>query len=101
MLYAPHQKDSLYHPPSQVDPTGFGKTAIVTGCASGIGLATTQLLLAHQFNVLGLDLVEFDYRMFFYFFSSLVFLLLWRWGVCPRVVVSFCCVCEGMSWLSR
>ena len=72
MLYAPHQKDSLYHPPSQVDPTGFGKTAIVTGCASGIGLATTQLLLAHQFNVLGLDLVEFDYRMFFFpflFFS--------------------------------
>ena len=66
MLYSHDDQDtsdSASHPPAQVDPTGFGKVALVTGCASGIGLATTQLLLAHQFCVCGLDLVEFDYRM--------------------------------------
>ena len=59
MLYS-HQNqdtsDSASHPPAQVDPTGFGKVALVTGCVSGIGLATTQSLLAHQFCVCGLDL---------------------------------------------
>jgi len=49
MLYTAHA-DSLYHPPSQVDPLGFGKVAVVTGCASGIGLAVTQLLLSHVRN---------------------------------------------------
>ncbi|KAK4193588.1 hypothetical protein QBC35DRAFT_961 [Podospora australis] len=63
MLYTP-TKDSLYHPPaSHIDPLGYGKVAIVTGCASGIGLAVTQLLLSHQFSVCGLDLAEFDYNL--------------------------------------
>ncbi|KAK3944257.1 NAD(P)-binding protein [Diplogelasinospora grovesii] len=45
-----------------IDPMGYGKTAIITGCCSGIGLRTTQLLLAHQFQVCGLDQRDFDYR---------------------------------------
>ncbi|TPX08967.1 uncharacterized protein E0L32_009546 [Thyridium curvatum] len=46
-----------------VDPLGYGRVAIVTGCASGIGLACTQLLLAHQFSVCGLDAAPFDYNL--------------------------------------
>ena len=48
-------------PPRMVDGAGFGKTAIVTGCASGIGLATTQLFLSHQYQVFGVDISEMDY----------------------------------------
>lgn len=44
-----------------VDGVGFGKTAIITGCASGIGLATTQLFLSHQYQVFGVDISEIDY----------------------------------------
>jgi NAD(P)-dependent dehydrogenase (short-subunit alcohol dehydrogenase family) len=44
-----------------VDGAGFGKTAIITGCASGIGLATTQLFLSHQYQVFGVDISEMDY----------------------------------------
>ncbi|KAK3313793.1 hypothetical protein B0H66DRAFT_607035 [Apodospora peruviana] len=56
--------DSLFVPQSSVvDPLGYGKVALVTGCGSGIGLAVTQLLLAHQFQVCGLDVVEFDYNL--------------------------------------
>ncbi|KAK4167611.1 hypothetical protein QBC43DRAFT_311088 [Cladorrhinum sp. PSN259] len=63
MLYTPTQ-DSLYHPPaSHIDPLGFGKVAIVTGCSSGIGLSVTQLLLSHQFSVCGLDISPFDYDL--------------------------------------
>ncbi|KAK4221247.1 hypothetical protein QBC38DRAFT_492461 [Podospora fimiseda] len=63
MLYTP-TPDSLYHPPStHIDPLGYGKVAIVTGCASGIGLSVTQLLLSHQFSVCGLDISEFDYNL--------------------------------------
>ncbi|KAK0646127.1 hypothetical protein B0T16DRAFT_153917 [Cercophora newfieldiana] len=69
MLYTPNP-DSPYHPSgaASVSPVGFGKVAVVTGCASGIGLAVTQLLLAHQFSVcvsavLGLDIAEFDYNL--------------------------------------
>lgn len=62
MLYTPHP-DTLFTPSTAVDPLGFGKTAIVTGCSSGIGLAVTQLLLAHQFQVCGLDVAEFDYNL--------------------------------------
>lgn len=43
------------------DGVGFGKVAIVTGCASGIGLATIQLLLSHQYQVFGVDISELDY----------------------------------------
>ena len=50
-------------PSSTVDPIGYGKVAIVTGCSSGIGLATTQLLLAHQFSVCGLDANDFKYEL--------------------------------------
>jgi NAD(P)-dependent dehydrogenase (short-subunit alcohol dehydrogenase family) len=38
-----------------VDGIGFGKVAIITGCASGVGLATTQVFLSHQYEVLGVD----------------------------------------------
>ncbi|CAK7206751.1 hypothetical protein SEUCBS139899_009557 [Sporothrix eucalyptigena] len=56
--------DQLYEPRSSiVDPLGYGKVAIVTGCASGIGLACTQLLLAHQFSVCGVDRSPFDYSL--------------------------------------
>lgn len=55
--------DTLFTPTSAIDPIGYGKTAIVTGCASGIGLSTTQLLLAHQFSVCGLDISDFDYNL--------------------------------------
>ena len=37
-----------------------GKVAIITGCASGIGLATTQLFLSHNYKVLGVDIGDFD-----------------------------------------
>lgn len=53
--------DQLYEPRAAVDPLGYGRVAVVTGCASGIGLACTQLLLAHQFSVCGLDRRPFDY----------------------------------------
>jgi NAD(P)-dependent dehydrogenase (short-subunit alcohol dehydrogenase family) len=44
-----------------IDGAGFGKVAIITGCASGLGLATTQLFLSHQYEVLGVDVSEMDY----------------------------------------
>ena len=62
MLYN-ESPDVLFQPKSAVDPTGYGKVALVTGCGSGIGLATTQLLLAHQFSVCGLDINAFDYDL--------------------------------------
>lgn len=48
-------------PPRTIDGAGFGKVAIITGCASGVGLATTQEFLSHQFEVLGVDVKEMDY----------------------------------------
>ncbi|KAK4200552.1 putative reductase [Triangularia verruculosa] len=63
MLYTP-TPDTLYHPPPHhVDPLGYSRLAIITGCSSGIGLATTQLFLAHQFQVVGLDISPFDYNL--------------------------------------
>ncbi len=59
---------SYYNPSSPlenrrtIDGTGFGKVAIITGCSSGVGLATTQLFLSHQFEVLGVDIKELDYE---------------------------------------
>ncbi|KAK0637283.1 hypothetical protein B0T17DRAFT_588183 [Bombardia bombarda] len=55
--------DALFTPQTAVDPLGFGKVAVVTGCSSGIGLAVTQHLLAHQFQVCGLDMAAFDYNL--------------------------------------
>nr|XP_036577539.1 bacilysin biosynthesis oxidoreductase bacC [Colletotrichum truncatum]KAF6784537.1 bacilysin biosynthesis oxidoreductase bacC [Colletotrichum truncatum] len=55
--------DALYIPPTTIDPVGYGKVAIVTGCGSGIGLACTQLLLAHQYQVCGLDIRDFNYSL--------------------------------------
>ncbi|KAB5557943.1 hypothetical protein GE09DRAFT_1221082 [Coniochaeta sp. 2T2.1] len=60
MLYHPDPQ-TPYSPPLQVDPLGYGRVALITGCSSGIGLATTQLFLAHQFRVFGVDVAEFDY----------------------------------------
>ena len=62
MLYD-QSPDALFVPTRSIDPIGYGKVAIVTGCASGIGLACAQLLLAHQFQVCGLDVQEFDYGL--------------------------------------
>ncbi|TEA13220.1 Short chain dehydrogenase andC [Colletotrichum sidae] len=55
--------DALNIPRSTIDPVGYGKVAIVTGCSSGIGLACTQLLLAHQYQVCGLDTRDFSYSL--------------------------------------
>lgn len=55
--------DALFVPQSTIDPSGFGKIAIITGCSSGIGLASTQLLLAHQYSVCGLDKDLFNYEL--------------------------------------
>lgn len=44
-----------------IDGVGYGKVALVTGCASGVGLATTNLFLSHQYSVLGVDINEMDY----------------------------------------
>jgi len=46
-----------------IDLAGFGKTAVVTGCSSGIGLATTLLFLKHQYQVFGVDITAFDYKV--------------------------------------
>jgi len=40
--------------------TSTSKTAIVTGCAGGIGLATTQLFLSHGYHVFGIDVKDMD-----------------------------------------
>ncbi|KAK1640237.1 hypothetical protein BDP81DRAFT_478977 [Colletotrichum phormii] len=55
--------DALFIPPKTIDPVGFGKVAVVTGCGSGVGLACAQLLLAHQYSVCGLDAREFNYAL--------------------------------------
>ena len=39
---------------------GTGRVAIITGCASGIGLATTQLFLRHQYQVVGVDVNDIE-----------------------------------------
>ncbi|APA11162.1 hypothetical protein SS1G_11353 [Sclerotinia sclerotiorum 1980 UF-70] len=44
-----------------VDGTGLKKVAIVTGCASGIGLETTRLFLSRQYMVFGVDISKMDY----------------------------------------
>jgi len=46
-----------------IDLTGYGKVAIVTGCSSGIGLATTLVFLKHQYQVFGIDITAFDYKV--------------------------------------
>ncbi|KAH7419356.1 hypothetical protein BKA64DRAFT_14076 [Cadophora sp. MPI-SDFR-AT-0126] len=48
-------------PQRTIDVVGFGKVAIVTGCASGVGLATTQVFLSHQYEVLGVDIMDMEY----------------------------------------
>ena len=46
-----------------IDLAGYSKVAIVTGCSSGIGLATTLLFLRHQYQVFGIDIASFDYKV--------------------------------------
>ena len=46
-----------------IDGAGFGKVAIITGCSSGVGLATAQLFLSHQYQVLGVDMNDVDYSL--------------------------------------
>ncbi|TVY83244.1 Short chain dehydrogenase andC [Lachnellula suecica] len=60
MSFSYHDGNNVL-PPRTIDPAGFGKVAIVTGCASGVGLATTQLFLGHQYEVLGVDMHEMEY----------------------------------------
>lgn len=40
----------------------LSKVAIVTGCASGMGLETTRLFLNHQWKVFGADANDMDYE---------------------------------------
>jgi NAD(P)-dependent dehydrogenase (short-subunit alcohol dehydrogenase family) len=61
MPFSYHNGNSL--PQRIVDGVGFGKVAIITGCGSGIGLATTQLFLSHQYQVFGVDVKEMDYAV--------------------------------------
>lgn len=42
---------------------GLGGFPIITGCASGIGLAITQLFLSYEYRVLGVDVNEIDYAL--------------------------------------
>jgi len=60
MPFSYHNSNSSV-PPRMVDGVGFGKIAIITGCSSGIGLATLQLFLSHQYQVFGVDINELDY----------------------------------------
>jgi len=41
----------------------MAKTAIITGCASGIGLATTQLFLSHNYHIFGIDVKVIDMNL--------------------------------------
>ena len=61
MSFSYHNSDSNIHPRT-IDGAGFGKIAIITGCASGVGLATTQIFLSHQYQVLGVDINEMDFN---------------------------------------
>lgn len=36
------------------------KVAIITGCASGIGLATARLFVQNGYNVFGVDMTDLD-----------------------------------------
>jgi len=57
-----HLRANWHSPPrNMVDGIGYGKVAIVTGCASGMGLETTRLFLSHQYRVLGVDVSEMEY----------------------------------------
>ena len=60
MPFSYHDGNTVF-PPRTIDLVGFGKVAIITGCASGVGLATTQLFLSHQYQVLGVDVSDMDY----------------------------------------
>jgi len=46
-----------------IDPVGYNKVVIITGCASGIGLQTTLVFLSHQYRVFGIDINDFDYAL--------------------------------------
>ncbi|RDL39455.1 NAD(P)-binding protein [Venustampulla echinocandica] len=56
-----HHNSAGSVPARTVDGAGYGKVAIITGCASGVGLATTNLFLSHQYEVLGVDVHDIDY----------------------------------------
>jgi NAD(P)-dependent dehydrogenase (short-subunit alcohol dehydrogenase family) len=46
-----------------IDLAGYGKVVIITGCSSGIGLATVLIFLKHQYQVFGIDITAFDYKV--------------------------------------
>ena len=62
MPFSYHNPTSPLSPRNFIDGAGFGNVAIITGCSSGVGLATTQLFLSHQYEVLGVDVKELDYE---------------------------------------
>jgi len=67
-LHSSSSKVSNHHSiqstsPRMIDLTGYGKVVIVTGCSSGIGLATVLLFLKHQYQVFGVDINAFEYKI--------------------------------------
>jgi len=60
MSFSYHNSNNIL-PQRTIDPIGFDKVAIIIGCASGIGLATTQLFLSHNYEVTGVDMHDIDY----------------------------------------
>ncbi|KAF4627315.1 hypothetical protein G7Y89_g10836 [Cudoniella acicularis] len=62
MSFQYHNGKNNAIPQRTIDSAGFGKVAIITGCASGVGLATTNLFLSHQYEVLGVDIHDVDYK---------------------------------------
>lgn len=46
-----------------IDPAGYNKVVVITGCSSGIGLQTTLTFLSHQYRVFGIDVNAFDYAL--------------------------------------
>jgi NADP-dependent 3-hydroxy acid dehydrogenase YdfG len=60
MPFEKRESDGIVTPPT-ADGHGIRNVAIITGCASGVGLSTTNLFLSHQYIVFGIDMHPMDY----------------------------------------